>query len=67
MIGVAAGELDDHFVELQLVLADRTTFVRVLVVLMVQLFDFFLGQSLGDLADFVSEVQKLLRIPLVTS
>lgn len=67
MIGVAAGELDDHFVELQLVLADGTTFVRVLVVLMVQLFDFFLGQSLGDLADFVSKVQKLLRIPLVTS
>lgn len=67
MIGVAAGELDDHFVELQLVLADGTTFVRVLVVLMVQLLDFFLGQSLGDLADFVPEVQKLLRIPLVTS
>ncbi len=60
MVGVPAGELDDHLLQLQLALTDGTTLLRFFVVPVIQLFDLLLGKALRDLTDFVPQIEELL-------
>jgi hypothetical protein len=67
VVGVPASQFYNYLIHLHLVLADWTALVGPFVSFVIESFDFLLGESLGNFAYLIAEIDQLLGGVGVTS